>query len=202
MSDKKNNFGLDDIDELLGATDPENRPDLGFADNKYEEVSSVSPDGPVPMATPEPEAAPQPDEIYIVDETSTSMVIEDAPTPETNPVADITYNQPVSQHIQPVQSVEKTAKKAKTKMKGWQIALIAVLGVITLWLVIFTTDHTLAANGLSPLFSKMTQEYEDGSQSFVGLGYKIQFQFDNKGDLTQKCVPIWEKGPNDTKFAE
>lgn len=267
MNDNNNeNFGLDDIDEILSGNELEDVPEIDFANHVFEDVYSVSPDAPValgddepvdefenavdfeptmafkPLMNDEPEMsydsygnseavmynepyqdsetiltddtyedsdpapAPQPDEVFIVDETSTNMVIEDTPVPPqaappvAPPFAPMNY-QASNVPVQSIQQTNRKPKKASSKIQGWQIAIIAVLGIITLWLGIFTTDHTLAANGLSPLFSKMTHEYEDGSQSFVGLGYKIQFQFDENGDLTQKCVPLWQKGPNDTKFA-
>ena len=78
-----------------------------------------------------------------------------------------------------------------------QIVLMCVVGVALLWCIVFTTDHTIAAQGYSPVFCVQTQSYEDGSASFKGLGYKIQFRFDSSGNLTQKCVPAWKDGPND-----
>ncbi|MBP9988462.1 MAG: hypothetical protein KBT46_03095 [Ruminococcus sp.] len=139
----------------------------------------------------------EPNQVFIIDETITSLVYNEQQISSDN---SLEYEEEI-----PKPKKEKKPKKKKVKNKnnsklcGWQIAIIAVLGVITLWIAIFTVDHTLAANGLSPFFSKMTQEYEDGSQSYKGLGYKIQFKFDSNGNLTQKCVPFWQTGPNDVQ---
>ena len=223
--DKEKNNRLDEIDDLLENTSAENRKKINTPNENgsfkfdYEAISSrLSFDddeedaedipGPElitePESEPEPEPAPEPEpepelipesgdaynsaspKMMIIDETSTTFVMDDEAE-----LADANAGS------------KRKAKKArgKTKLKPLQIILICVFSVITAWFVIFTVDHTLAAQGISPLFSVETHTYEDGSTSYAGLGYKIQFRFDANGNLTQKCVPFWQEGPNDIVHA-
>lgn len=137
-----------------------------------------------------PEVAPETDDeevkvepVRIIDETTTTIELSDS--------VDL-YEEPVTRN-------KKKQKKAKQKVKlgVGQIILICVFGLALLWCVFFTTDHTLASFGRTPIFCREVQTYEDGSVSFKGLGYKVQFSFDSNNNLTQKCVPFWEDGPND-----
>lgn len=94
---------------------------------------------------------------------------------------------------------EKQPKDKKSKTKFLQIALITVVSIATLWTVMYTVDHTLAAQGISPMFAISETEYDDHSLSYKCLGYKVQFMFDSNDRLTQKCVPAWKDGPNDIR---
>lgn len=129
----------------------------------------------------------QQQKICIIDETSTSVVIEQGP--------DISVNEIVSG----VSTKSKKEKKPKEplKLKPIQIVIMALVGLVALWVIMFTVDHTLAANGISPVFSRETETFADGSASYKGLGYKVQFKFDSQGNLTQQVCPFWEEGPND-----
>ncbi len=114
----------------------------------------------------------------------------------------------------------KKAKKAKNKKRFGifiRIFIITVLSLATLWTVMYTVDHTLAAQGIAPLFKlpnmeigdheiigerKYTVSYIDsedaGAWSYECIGYRIQFVFDENGQLKQDCMWAWEKeGPND-----
>ena len=122
--------------------------------------------------------------ICIIDETSTSVTIEEGP--------DIAVDE-----ILPSNGKKAKKQKEPLKLKPIQIILMAVVGLVALWFVIFTVDHTLAANGISPVFCKKEVEYDDGSVSYKGLGYKVQFKFDAQGNLTQMVLPAWKDGPND-----
>ncbi|MBQ7549322.1 MAG: hypothetical protein IJT03_06415 [Clostridia bacterium] len=226
--DREKNDRLDEIDDLLEKTSAENRKinapngngefkfnyeaissNLSFDDDEEDDETIPEPElepapepEPEPVPEPEPEPEPEPDSepipesadaynnaspgMMIIDETSTTFIMDDE--------AEISDAEPGS---------KKKVKKArgKTKLKPVQIVLICIFAVITAWFVIFTVDHTLAAQGISPLFSVETHTYEDGSTSYAGLGYKIQFRFDANGNLTQKCVPFWQDGPNDIVHA-
>lgn len=103
----------------------------------------------------------------------------------------------------------KKAKKAKNKKRFGvfiRVFVITVLSLATLWTVMYTVDHTLAAQGIGPLFAYSESQYtvsyidsEDaGAWSYECLGYRIQFVFDENGQLKQDCLWAWEKeGPND-----
>lgn len=114
----------------------------------------------------------------------------------------------------------KKAKKAKNKKRFGvfiRVFVITVLSIATLWTVMYTIDHTLAAQGIPPFFKlpnieigdheivgerKYTVSYIDsedpGAWSYECLGYRIQFVFDENGQLKQECLWAWEKeGPND-----
>ena len=82
-----------------------------------------------------------------------------------------------------------------------RIAIIVIVSIATLWTVMYTVDHVLACQGITPFFAVSETVYEDGSLSYKCLGYKVQFMFDANDNLTQKCVPFWEDGPNDIRFA-
>lgn len=184
---------LDRIDELLKDTSAENR--IKFDEDDAIDLLSSQDDEPIEEAI-EPEVQnieittlsdddeedeeDEADSICIIDETSTTIELSDT-----------TSSYPT------VSDEKPKKKKEKIKFNALQIVLMCVVGVALLWCAAFTTDHTLAAQGYSPAFSVRTQTYEDGSASFKGLGYKIQFRFDAEGNLTQKCVPVWKDGPND-----
>ena len=221
------NKKLDEIDELLKDTSSENRvkfnkkkikptvTDIDFsADNteseppkneemQFDDISSKA--IPVEPVKDEPEEESVADAtqeeiepeipdttMRIIDETSTTITIEEGP--------EITMDE-LSTDTQAAQETKKEKKpKEKIKLNVLQIVIIAVVSVITLWCIVFTVDHLLSAQGLTPLFSFQTEKYEDGSLSYMGAGYKTQFQFDANGNLTQKCVPFWKDGPNDIKY--
>lgn len=149
-------------------------------ENKYEKIDTEFFEAENSKADTEPKTQ----QVYIMDETSTSIVFEEGP--------DISVNE-----ILPAKKVKKPKPTGKIKFKPVHIVVMAILGVVTLWCVMFTVDHTLAANGISPLFCIQSASYEDQSTSYKGLGYKIQFRFDENKNLTQDCIPMWKQGPND-----
>lgn len=209
MDENKNN--PDKIDELLESTSSENRIKFNFAEiesikgPEIEEIISDTPDKkaspkaePLPVIKAEPIDEPKPSkqpvqteqqQFSIIDETSTTVTFEEGP--------DISIDE-----ISPSKKSKVKKPKEKIKFSVLQIVLISVAAVITLWFVFFTVDHTLAAQGISPIFCRETAVYEDNSASYKGLGYKIQFKFDSKGNLTQKCLPAWKDGPNDLAHGE
>ena len=147
---------------------------------------------PVPVTVNEPVPANKPaqaqqQKMCIIDETSTSVVIEQGP--------DISVNEIVS-GVSTKKAKEKKPKEP-LKLKPIQIVIMALVGLVALWTIMYTVDHTLAANGISPVFSRETETYADGSASYKGLGYKVQFKFDSQGNLTQQVCPFWQEGPND-----
>ena len=204
---KKDQF--DRIDELLKDTSAENR--IKFDKPQSDEPKAINTDDDVinslfgnPMQETQPleDAAPvnevpvqsvtdDEDEenegatVCIIDETATTVELTDDSAVYQNSSVDEAGAQ------------VKKAPKQKVKFNALQIVLMCIVGVVLLWCVVFTVDHTLAAQGYSPVFCVETQKYEDGSANYTGLGYKIQFRFDSGDNLTQKCVPIWQDGPND-----
>lgn len=187
---KKEQFNR--IDELLKDTSAENR--IKFNEDEAIDILSEQEDKPAeleeavvsgieanPIAEDEHNDEDSSDSVCIIDETSTTLELTDSSEAYQN-IAD---GAPVKKH------------REKVKFNALQIVLMCVVGVALLWCIVFTADHTIAAQGYSPIFCVQTQSYEDGSASFKGLGYKIQFRFDSSGNLTQKCVPAWKDGPND-----
>lgn len=135
-----------------------------------------------------------------LEETPTAPVYEEAPERNLDPV--ITFKVEET----PEETKTKKAKKPKAKKKGtgakiFRIAVIVIVSIATLWTVMYTVDHVLACQGITPFFAVSETVYEDGSLSYKCLGYKVQFMFDANDNLTQKCVPIWEDGPNDIRYA-
>ena len=142
-----------------------------------------------PAEEPAPAVAAPTGGMCIIDETSTSVTFEEGPELTAS---EISSGAPKAKKPKPT---------GKIKFNVPQIIIMAVLGLVALWCVVFTVDHTLAANGISPVFSVKTNEYEDQSLSYKGLGYKVQFKFDENKNLTQSCVPFWKDGPNDIDHA-
>ena len=204
---KKDQF--DRIDELLKDTSAENR--IKFDKPQSDEPKAINTDddainslfgNPTQETQPVEDAAPVNDvpvqsvtddedeenegaTVCIIDETATTVELTDDSAVYQNSSVDEAGAQ------------VKKAPKQKVKFNALQIVLMCIVGVVLLWCVVFTVDHTLAAQGYSPVFCVETQKYEDGSANYTGLGYKIQFRFDSGDNLTQKCVPIWQDGPND-----
>ena len=100
---------------------------------------------------------------------------------------------------------EKKDKTIKKLEKFIRVFVISLLSVITLWTVMYTVDHSLAAQGIAPLFSVSSTEYtvsyletdKPAAFSYKCLGYKVQFLTNENYQLTQDCVWAWEEGPND-----
>lgn len=189
------------MDELLEITSRDKKKEFNLSDvesidvdpiDEFENEPRIIP-APVVEANPIDTEEKEPELLEpgfcIIDETSTSVTIEEGP--------DVSINE-----IIPSKKARKPKPTGKIKFSPLQIVLMAVLGVVALWFVAFTVDHTLAANGISPVFSIKSAEYEDQSVSYKGLGYKIQFKFDRNKNLTQDCVPFWKDGPNDIDHAE
>lgn len=205
---KKKQF--DRIDELLNDTSAENRikfdtpqsnePTINTDDDalnslfanptqETQPIEDASPVNDVPVQS----VTEDEDEDEESEETSVCIIDETATTVELTDDSAVYQNNSVDEAgIQ-----AKKAPKQKVKFNALQIVLMCVVGVVLLWCIAFTVDHTLAARGYSPVFCVETQKYEDGSANYTGLGYKIQFRFDSGDNLTQKCLPIWQDGPND-----
>jgi hypothetical protein len=206
---KKEQF--DKIDELLKNTSAENR--IKFDTISNEQVSDtntgddaintlfespendeqtdidISPINDIPAQSISSEEEAEED-----DETAVCIIDETSTTVELSENTDFYQNGSASNIDGTL--VQKQPKQ-KVKFNALQIVLMCVVGIVLLWCIIFTVDHTLASQGYSPVFCVETQKYEDGSANYTGLGYKIQFRFDSSDNLTQKCVPIWKDGPND-----
>ena len=183
---------LDRIDELLKDTSAENR--IKFNEDEAIDILSTQENNADEAAEPivnDIEASPVAEDEYEDEEPSNSICIID----ETSTTIELTDSTEAYQNI--AESAPTKKPKEKVKFNALQIVLMCVVGVALLWCIVFTADHTLAAQGYSPIFCVQTQSYEDGSASYKGLGYKIQFRFDSDGNLTQKCVPAWKDGPND-----
>ena len=183
---------LDRIDELLKDTSAENR--IKFNEDEAIDILSTQEDKAGEVAEPivnDIKASSVAEDEYEDEEPSESICIID----ETSTTIELTDSTGAYQNIAEAAPAKKP--KEKVKFNALQIVLMCVVGVALLWCIVFTADHTLAAQGYSPIFCVQTQSYEDGSASFKGLGYKIQFRFDSDGNLTQKCVPAWKDGPND-----
>ena len=184
-NDKRIKFDINDVEEVKG---PELEDAVEAVAPNTVEVTPIAEEAEEIIEEPvEDIPVEEPQGICIIDETSTTVIFEEGP--------DMTIDELVSPA-----KVKKA--KGKIKFKPVQIVIMAILALATLWCIFFTVDHTLAAQGISPVFSKKVSEYEDGSVSYKGLGYKAQFRFDQNGALTQKVCPFWEEGPNDIIHAE
>lgn len=162
------------------------------ADIEIKPISELETEEEAVIENPAEESAPA-QGVCIIDETSTTILFEEGP----------------SLTVDEILPTKKTAKEAakekiaaqKLKFSVVHIVIMAIVGLIALWSVFFTVDHTLAAQGISPIFCVETAQYKDGSVSYTGAGYKVQLTFDSKGNISQKVVPIWKQGPNDISNA-
>jgi hypothetical protein len=213
---------LDKIDELLESTSAEKRIKFDFSEIETTESKIAIDAQPEEMPAPTIDVTPVEDieepvyeepvfeepvaeELDIIEEPIIEEVIEEEP--EAAPVAAPVFLDPIADDEPEVKQEKKTKKEKKekqpkdktSKIKFLQIALIVIVSVATLWTVMYTVDHTLAAQGISPMFALSETEYDDHSLSYKCLGYKVQFMFDSNDRLTQKCVPAWEEGPNDIR---
>ncbi len=182
--DENKNF--DKIDELLESTSEENRVRFNLSDIKEAETQTVLETKFGDFEEFEAAAA-APAAAVAVEPVAKEAPVAPAPVQTIEAVAPA--------------KAEKAEKGGKSKLSVLQIILIAVVAIATLWTVMYTVDHTLAAQGYSPAFSISDKAYDDDSHSFTCLGYKVQFMYDANGNLTQKCVPLLTKGPNDIREA-
>lgn len=138
-----------------------------------------------------------------IDEAPVAPVYEETPVTTPDPVAVFGVSETFDE--EPKKAKKAKAPKAKSGKgngaKIFRIAVIVIVSIATLWTVMYTVDHVLACQGITPFFAVSETVYEDGSLSYKCLGYKVQFMFDANDNLTQKCVPIWEDGPNDIRYA-
>ena len=193
---------LDKIDELLESTSAENRIHFNLTDTVRE--AAVAEDESVDILSGRADDDAENAEEKTAETVDVHSVEND--DSDNNDAEAVCIIDETSTTIELTESTDlygtqgrAAVKKPKEKVKfnALQIVFMCVVGLMLLWCIIFTVDHTLAAQGYSPIFSWETQKYEDGSVSYKGLGYKIQFRFDSNDNLTQKCVPIWKDGPND-----
>lgn len=138
--------------------------------------------------------------------------------PVQQPVMQQMPAQPMPVQQQPVKPAKKKEKaadpeavKAKKEKRNKNLGtfirvfVITVLSVITLWTVMYTVDHSFAAQGIAPLFATSSTEYtvdyldtdKPAAFSYKCIGYKVQFLMDENYQLTQDVVWAWEDGPND-----
>ncbi len=209
MDENKN---LDKIDELLDGTSEENRVRFNLSDIQATESEA---DIPAQFSAPEEvDAVSSEPEMPVAPAASVEPTVQFVPTA---PVAPEAVQAPVMNNAgaapqfapnaapAPAAKAKKAKKEKKPKDKGKAVKalqgiVIALVAVVTLWTVMYTVDHTLAAQGYSPAFSVDHTEYDDGSYSYKCLGYKVQFMYDSNNNLTQKCVFFWEDGPNDIRY--
>lgn len=209
MDEKMN---LDKVDELLESTSAEKRIKFNLSD-----IEPLETDVPLEErfgTAPEEDTIPSPtiDVTPVEDIAETEEEVVEEPVEVESVTEPVAVAAPAMKIIdetstmisddEPVKEEEPKQKKAKkkTKFNALQIILVVVFSIATLWTLIYTVDHTLAAQGYSPAFSVSSTSYDDGSVSFKCLGYKVQFMYDANDNLTQKCVPFWEDGPNDIRF--
>ena len=155
---KKKQF--DRIDELLNDTSAENRikfdtpqsnePTINTDDDalnslfanptqETQPIEDASPvnDVPVQSVTEDEDEDEESEEnsVCIIDETATTVELTDDSAVYQNDSVDEAGIQ------------VKKAPKQKVKFNALQIVLMCVVGVVLLWCIAFTVDHTLAAQG-------------------------------------------------------
>ncbi len=95
---------------------------------------------------------------------------------------------------------ENTPGKSSNNKKRKIITVaIAVAVPVIIWLGMFLTDIILVKNWYTPFFSVEAKTYSDGSSTYVGAFYKIQFHVneDNTEEIDRECLPWFVNGPND-----
>ena len=92
-----------------------------------------------------------------------------------------------------------SGKNQKSKKRKIITVVIAVAVPVIIWLGMFLTDIILVKNWYTPFFSVEAKTYSDGSSTYVGAFYKIQFHVneDNTEEIDRECLPWFVNGPND-----
>lgn len=192
-------INLEGVDGAVEGVSSQNRVKLDFeniestesgfaAENRFGEAQEINPVQPQPVQAEAPVAPPMNAQVN-------EMQFNFAPPPIEEP----TESKKAKKEKKA--KVPKGKKDKETVHKILRIAIIVIVSIATLWTVMYTVDHVLACQGITPFFALSETEFEDGSLSYTCLGYKVQFMFDANDNLTQKCVPIWEDGPNDVRYA-
>lgn len=90
-------------------------------------------------------------------------------------------------------------KNSNNKKRKIITVVIAVAIPVIIWLGMFLTDIILVKNWYTPFFSVEAKTYSDGSSTYVGAFYKIQFHVneDNTEEIDRECLPWFVNGPND-----
>ena len=90
-------------------------------------------------------------------------------------------------------------KNSNNKKRKIITVVIAVAVPVIIWLGMFLTDIILVKNWYTPFFSVEAKTYSDGSSTYVGAFYKIQFHVnkDNTEEIDRECLPWFVNGPND-----
>lgn len=170
--DKRIKFEADEAENAEGQNS--DTPAAEIPVNPIEEAEEVKP-------AEEPKQQIQANQsICIIDETSTTVVIEQGP--------DISADE-----LAPKKETAAPKVKEPIKFKPGHIVILVLVGLIALWTAIYTVDHTLAANGLSPSVFCRLDETEESSNivRYKGLGYTIEYTLDNDGALvSQKCQTV------------
>ena len=148
---------FDKIDELLKDTSAENRIKFNSANSGAEKIIAEDSDIKTLFDKPVQEEVQETDApIRDVDVQPVAEEDEDSGSDpvciidETSTTVELTADTGAYQSFSDSAPMRKKAPKEKIKFNALQIVLMCVVGVILLWCVIFTTDHTLAANGRPP----------------------------------------------------
>lgn len=130
------------------------------------------------------------------DEDDVFIIKKDSPSPLVSAFKDAA-NEPQKSKA----PKQKKAKKepGKNTRKILNIA-IAIAVPIVLWIGVFVTDIVLVSNWYTPFFCTQTETYQDGSKTYVGAFYKMQFHVDENGEVGRECLPWFVDGPNDGKI--
>lgn len=106
---------------------------------------------------------------------------------------------PKKQKATSPESKKTAGQKMSSKKKKIITIVIAVAVPVIIWLGMFLTDIILVKNWYTPFFSVEAKTYSDGSSTYVGAFYKIQFHVNenNTEEIERECLPWFVNGPND-----
>lgn len=191
------------LEEKFGAAQEE------FAEPAaVEETVAVQPEEPIEVAAPVEYAAP----------AEQPMPVE----PQQVPVQPVPVAQPAPAKQKSKKSAaskkEKKAKRKKAFGIFIRVFIITVLSVVTLWTVIYTVDHVMAAQGYVPPFAISKTKYDMVyladynsnreannksrlyAYSYECLGYKVQHLYNADLEREVDFVWAWEKGVIDELY--
>ncbi len=187
---------LDDDDDLLvigiGSPVEENSESVQepVTGEEEEPVTAVLPEQPAPT---EPEVSP----FYaaFIENSNPQEKQQKAPKPVKSPKPAKPVKEPKEKKVKK----ETSSKKSNSKKKLILNVVVGVALVVAIWASLFITDILLVSNWSAPVFSGVSDSYEDGSKTYMGLFYQIQISVDDDGKIQRVVLPWFAKGPNGEK---
>ncbi len=162
-----------------------------------------APVSPAPAVPEADDIKEQPIQTFEDIDSGFSEFKDTEPTHKIDRIPDYREIEEVDDYTAEAELTEKTAQKAKggkKKKKSHKLrnTLLIVFILAVIWGAFFAVDYVLISNWREPVFCIKTDEFKNGSVSYMGLFYKFQYHNDDNGNKESLCMPWFKAGPNDT----